>query len=732
LTIFFAGFAQDIKPKKDLKVGLVLSGGGAKGFAHIGVLKVLEQAGIRVDYIGGTSMGAIVGALYASGYSADQLDSIISHTDFNTILQDKLPRDSKSFFQKENDEKYFVTLPITHNSIQLPTAISKGQNVFNLFSKLTEHVSNIQDFKKLPIPFLCMATDLETGKPVILDHGYLPEAIRASSSLPTLLEPVVIDGRLLSDGGIVNNFPVQEVLNMGADVVIGVDVQSKLKTRDQLTTAPKILMQIINFNMYAENAYKKHLTDIYIHPDVKEYNVVSFDKAKEIIKAGETAALKELPNLRAMAMQQSDRGKPVIRKAIVDKNSLIHIKAIDIKGLKRYSKAYIINKLDIKIGDSITFNEFQNGIDRLSATENFIAIRYKFLPIEGGSKIVFDIEESTQNSSFSIGVHYDELFKTGVLLNYQTKSLLHKNDILSTDLVLGDNLRYNVNYFIDNGFHWNFGFRTRYVNLTHDITIKGSSFQNDNITTNSEKILLDYNDFTTQFYAQTTFNQKFITGLGLEYKYINAYNQSTINNISKKFYYQNENLLNAYFYLKLDTYDAKYFPKSGMGFTTTFKTYLTSSTLPFSTFSQLDGSFSFAKTFFNRFTFQFITEAGTTIGKNLSPGLDFHLGGVEQNLMNTFKPFYGYDIADLNDRGYLKSTFIFRQEFFKQNYVSFRANYARIDKNLFNSGNLFQNTKSGYAFSYGIKSFLGPIEFIYAWSPDTDKKYWYLNVGFWF
>lgn len=729
---FLNGFAQDSIPKTNLKVGLVLSGGGAKGFAHIGVLKVLEEAGIRVDYIGGTSMGAIIGALYASGYSANQLDSIIRQTDFNNILQDKLPRESKSFYQKENDEKYVITLPVNGKSIGLPSAISKGQNLFNLFSRLTEHVHDIQDFNNLPIPFLCIATDLETGRQVILDHGYLPEAIRASGSLPTLLEPVIIDGKYLSDGGIANNFPVQEIINMGADVIIGVDVQDKLKLRDNLTSATSIIMQVINFNLYSEDADKRKLVDIYIHPIVKGFSVVSFDKTDEIIKSGEDEARKEMPYLKSIAQQQSDKLKQVKGVTIYPKNRKINISEIEINGLSNYSNEYIINKLDIKVGDSIIFSNFKNGIERLSATNNFKSINYKFLPKDNGNKIIMDIKESNLKSTFSISGHYDNLYKTGVLLNYKTKGFAIQNDVFSTDFVLGDNVRYVVNYYIDNGFSWNFGFRTRYVKFIDDITILGGAFQNDNVILDSEKRPLNYNDITTQFYAQTTYKQKFITGLGLEHKYLKVFNISTISSQTKKIFYENGNYYNAYFYLKLDTYDAKYYPKKGVGLSATYHAYLASSTKPFASFTQLDGSFSFAKSFSNRYTFQFITEAGSTIGINNDLGLNYHLGGEAQNFVNTFHPFYGYDVADLNENGFLKSTFIIRREFFKENYLSFIANYARVAHDLFNKGKLFQNTKSGYAISYGINSFLGPIELIYSWSPDSNQKFWYLNFGFWF
>ncbi|MFT5791621.1 MAG: NTE family protein, partial [Saprospiraceae bacterium] len=248
-TLF--GFSQeDNDVQKDVKVGLVLSGGGAKGFAHVGVLKVLEEAGVRVDYIGGTSMGAIVGSMYASGYSAKEIDSLIRTFDFDKIMQDEVPRKSKPFYEKENGEKYAITFPLKKGKITIPKAVSKGQNVLNLMTELLQHVDTITDFNKLPIPFFCIATNLETGKQEILNSGFLPKAVQASGAFPTLLEPVEIGGKLLIDGGVVNNFPIDEIIEMGADIVIGVDLRSDYDEKDELDSALKIVNQIISFQMY--------------------------------------------------------------------------------------------------------------------------------------------------------------------------------------------------------------------------------------------------------------------------------------------------------------------------------------------------------------------------------------------------------------------------------------------------------------------------------------------------
>src|SRR5690606_17150603 len=172
-------------------------------------------AGVRIDYIGGTSMGAIIGGLYASGYSAHQLDSIFHSTNFNILIQDELPRSAKTFYEKRDSEKYALTLPFDNFKISFPSGLSKGQNVYNLISRLTLHLDDKSRFEELPIPFFCVAVDVETGEEVILDQGYLPQAIAASAAIPSLFSPVMLEGRLLTDGGVVNNYPVEELRRRG-------------------------------------------------------------------------------------------------------------------------------------------------------------------------------------------------------------------------------------------------------------------------------------------------------------------------------------------------------------------------------------------------------------------------------------------------------------------------------------------------------------------------------------
>ena len=269
LLISFSAKAQnDSTQMQNQKVGLVLSGGGAKGLAHIGALKTIDSLGVKIDYVAGTSMGAIIGGLYASGYSGKQIDSIFKSVNFDELISDNLPRNAKTFYERDNSEKYAVTLPFNNFKVQIPSAISRGQNVFNLFSKLLLHVSDIKNFENLPIPFFCVATNIETGEPVILNNGSLPQAIAASGALPSLFQPVIINNQILIDGGVVNNYPVDELRAKGMDIIIGVDVQDGLAERSELNSAPNILLQISNFRTINAMKDKAKKTDIYIKPDI--------------------------------------------------------------------------------------------------------------------------------------------------------------------------------------------------------------------------------------------------------------------------------------------------------------------------------------------------------------------------------------------------------------------------------------------------------------------------------
>ncbi len=713
---------------KKPRIGLVLSGGGAKGFAHIGVLKVLEQQGVKIDYIGGTSMGAVVGGLYASGYSASQIDSIFKNTNFDELLKDYIPRDSKSFYEKHNDELYAVSLLFNKFNIGVPIALSKGMYNYNLLTKLTDPVKHIRDFNKLPIPFVCIATDIESGKEVVFHNGYLPQVMLASSAFPTLFSPVEINGKMLVDGGVSNNYPVDEVKKMGADIIIGVDVQDDLRDRSSLKEATKIMVQITNLQMIDKMKENISKTNIYIKPDITNFSVISFDKGQEIIKRGEDAAklmivkIKKVANPKEFVQQKMKLNKG---------NNILYLKMITINDVKNYTRAYIIGKLGFKEGNKISYQDLKKGINKLNATQNFGAISYSIDQLEDGENLNLIVRESEDKTFIKFGLHYDGLYKSAILVNLTQKKSLFKNDVISVDISLGDNFRYNLDYYIDNGFYFSFGFKSRLNQFNRNVATDfnhGVTFSQLGIST----LNIDYLDFNNQAYLQTIFAQKFLIGAGLEWKHMKI-NSNTLSNQSSIF--ENSDYGSVFGYLKYDSFDNKFFPKKGWFFNGDIQSYLysTNYTNQFNRFSIAIGEAGISRTFFKKINLKLTTEAGFSLGANSVPFLNFVLGGYGYNTINNFKHFYGYDFASLSADSYIKSTGTLDLEFYKKNHVNFSANYANLQDNLFGNGNWLSTPRySGYAIGYGLETVLGPIEVKYSWSPELPKGFVWINVGFWF
>ena len=718
----FSSFSQDTIRRP--KIGLVLSGGGAKGFAHIGVLKVLEEAGVKIDYIGGTSMGAVIGGLYASGYSATQIDSIFRVTNFDELLQDYIPRSSKSFYEKQNDELYAISLPFKKFSIGVPIALSKGMYNYNLLTRLTHSVRNVRDFSQLKIPFVCIATDIETGQEVVMRSGYLPQAMLASSAFPTLFSPVEIDGKLLIDGGVSNNYPVEEVRKMGADFIIGVDVQDDLKDRNSLKDATRILVQISNLQMIESMKDKIKKTDLYIKPDISKYTVISFDQGQEIILRGQEAASACLEQMKTFSTGNYKES----RVAVV--NDTLKINRIFVNDIKNYTASYVIGKLGFRQGSVIDYNEMKKGINTLNATQNFSAISYSFQTNENGTDDLFVTLTENRNKSFlKFGLHYDGLYKSAILVNITQKKSLFRNDVLSLDFGLGDNFRYNLDYYIDNGFYFSFGVKSRYNQFNRNVS---TDFNDGNIFNQFaiNKLNVDFSDITNLAYVQTLFFQKFLIGTGLEFKHIKITSTTLEDN---KTIFENSDYVSVFGYIKYDSLDNKYFPKKGWFFNGFLNSYLYSSdyTNQFNRFSIMKGEAGITRTFFKRLNLKLTSEAGFAFGETSVHFLDFVLGGYGFSEINNFKPFYGYDFLSIAADSYIKSLATIDIEFYKKNHINFSANFANVENRLFSTGNwLSTPTYSGYAFGYGLETIIGPIEVKYSWSPELPKGFTWFSIGF--
>jgi NTE family protein len=720
----YHSFSQDTIKKP--KIGLVLSGGGAKGLAHIGVLKEIEKAGIKIDYIGGTSMGAIIGGLYASGYTATELDSIFKGTNFDELLQDFVPRNNKTFYEKQNDEIYALTLPFQKFKVSFPRGLSKGLYNYNLISKLTHNVRHIRNFNELKIPFLCIGTNVETGEEVVFNKGSFPLALLASGAFPSLFSPVEIEGKLYIDGGVTNNYPVEEVRKMGADIIIGVDVQDDLKNIEQIKGATGVLVQISNFQMLEKMKAKKELTDIYIKPNIEGYSVISFDQGETLVKKGVEAALLVKDKLDKLGTNY----KPV--SVNQSKTDSLFIQGVAINGLQNYTQSYVLGKLRFKVGTKISYTDLQNGINNLNATQNFSLINYQLVKDDDLDILLLTVKENAIKTYMKLGLHYDDLFKTSALINVTQKKVLFKNDVASLDLILGDNIRYNLDYYIDNGFHWSFGFKSK-LNQFNKTTSKTDFNAGHTLSTSGLNSLnIDYLDFSNQAYLQTIFVQKFLVGAGVEHKHITISSNTVQNTIP---YIDKSDYLSIVGFLKYDSFDNKYFPKKGLYFMGDVQSYLSSTdeNNNFSKFSNFKADVAIVQTFFKKISVKLQSEGGFLAGESTSHVFDYVLGGYGFNSFNNFRPFYGYDFLELSGDSYVKGSVTLDYELAKKNHINFTANYSNIGNNIFETKNWIVHPKySGYAFGYGLETLLGPIELKHSWSPETGKHYTWFTVGFWF
>lgn len=722
LCCLFYGFLSS-QTKERPKVGVVLSGGGAKGYAHIGALKVIEDAGIQIDYIGGTSIGAIVGGLYASGYTADELKEIMYSLDLTSMIMNEKSRRELPFFDKSYREKYILQLPFDNFKLGFPNAISSGQGTVDELTYLFRHVHDIQDFKDLPIPFVCVATKLSNGESVTFREGFLPQVVMASGAYPTLLEPVYINGEKYIDGGVRNNYPVQEVIDMGADIIIGVDLQEGLLSQDELNSATKVIEQIISYEIAEKSKEQSELVDLSIQPDLTGFSVTSFEYKTEIINKGTDAAKDVWDQLQEIAHLQGNIQTD--RKKIVE-NEYILITDLEINGLESYNRSYVKGKLGINPPHLVSYQNIRNGIKSLYSSGNFNKVFYRIKTNEKGyNTLSLFVREESSKQSLKFGLHYDDLFKTGLLLNFTSKKVLLNNSVLSADLVLGDFPRYELNYYIDNGIYPSFGLYSGFKQFDTGVSLI-------NFNENSEDVSLNYqfNEFTNQAYIQSTLFEKYAIGGGIEHKYLDIHtNNLPISDPNKVI--ENSYFLNAIGYLKADNLDNPNYPRNGLKFNGLFKYLFNSNSDDFNETSMIALDVEGNKSLNGWLSVNAFGKFGTYFSNFPPNSQKFVMGGfVEQSFMN-YTRFYGLPFLYASGDNVMVIGSKLQGKFLRNHYVSGFLNLGNIE-NDFNDLNLLQYNYVGYGIGYGYDSPLGPINGLWTYSPNTKKGMFNVSLGFWF
>ena len=395
-TIWAEQTEADVAASPDdtrLRVGLVLGGGGARGAAHIGVLKELERRRIPVDAIAGTSMGAIVGGLYATGMSADELEYLVGSLDWAGALADKPDRKDLSFRRKQDDAEVPIgfELGVRGTELVLPKGVIQGQKLDLLLRELTQHASHINDFDQLPIPFRVIASDIERGEAWVMDKGDLAESIRASMSVPGVFAPVLIGDRLLVDGGIVGNLPIDVMQEMGVDIIIAVDVEFPLYGPEELGSVLAISEQMLTILIRKETRRQIERLgdrDVLIRPELGTYASTNFSEILDTIEPGEVAAREQSAKLADLSLDQAtwddylaNRKKPV--------EPASHLAFVRVVHDGKLAPAVLESKLSVEAGDSIDPAVLAHNANRLYGLQLYEQVSYRLIEENEGTGVEY-------------------------------------------------------------------------------------------------------------------------------------------------------------------------------------------------------------------------------------------------------------------------------------------------------------------------------------------------------
>lgn len=387
-----AGAAENAaSPEKPLRIGLALSGGGARGLAHIGVLKVLEEMRVPVHCVTGTSMGAIVGGAYASGSAPEQLEASVLKTDWSQVFRDQPPRQEISSRRKQEDYKtlFAPEYGVKDSGLVLPKGIIAGVSIEAYFRALTAQAVGIDNFSKLPIPFQAVASDIETGEAVVLNRGSVAQAMRASMAVPGAMAPVEIDGRLLVDGGIANNLPIDQARKLCADVIIAVNISTPPLKREEITSALSVSLQLINF--LGKQTVEQQLKslgdrDVLITPELGDLSSGNFGRAADAIRIGEEAARAMMNTLRRYSLPVGEYAA-LRSKQTADQKTLGVVDEIRFTGLERSNPEVLRSLVQSKAGEPLEQDRVSADLRRIYGRGDFESVDFR-IGDESGKRIL--------------------------------------------------------------------------------------------------------------------------------------------------------------------------------------------------------------------------------------------------------------------------------------------------------------------------------------------------------
>lgn len=398
------------------RIGLVLGGGGARGAAHIGVLKELERLRIPVDAIAGTSMGAIVGGLYATGVDAEDLEQLVSSLDWNAALTDEPDRGFLNFRRKQDDREFPVhfELGLRGTELLLPKGVIQGQKLDQLLRALTLHASHITDFDELPIPFRAIASDIVAGEAVVMDSGDLAMAIRASMSVPGVFAPVRVDGRLLVDGGLIGNLPIDVMQTMGVDIIIAVDVEFPLYKSEELGSVLTISEQMLTILIRKETLRQVEAlgdSDVLIRPDLGIYASTNFGEIVDTIEPGQRAVQEQAARLHDLSLPAADWEHYLAQRKLPP-NSIDNLAFVRVVHDGKLAAKVLESRLSVRAGDDVNADILAQNADRLYGLQLYEHVAYRLIEEDGGTGVEYRATAKSWGPNFlQFGVSLEDDFE---------------------------------------------------------------------------------------------------------------------------------------------------------------------------------------------------------------------------------------------------------------------------------------------------------------------------------
>lgn len=715
------------------KIGLTLSGGGAKGLAHIGILKAIDSAGLKVDYITGTSMGSVVGSLYAIGYSGKDIEAIARKLDWRLLLTNQTTMRSLSMEEKEEYSKYAIELPYSKGKFSLPTGALEAQELWIKLSELYFPVHHNKQFDQFPIPFKCIATDISNGDVVVQDRGEIVTAIRASMAIPGVFTTVDNFDRKLVDGGVVRNFPVTDVKEMGADIVIGSNVSHGLYSKEQLTNPAQILVQI-SFFKNAEGFKKQiELCDYYIDHNFKNYSTGSFDKANEIIDSGNAKGDSLYPIFKRLADSLNLLyGKPVQKKIALPQS--VFITSFEVKGLKQMPVNSFLNSIHFQPLKSYTVQELSDMIRRASGTRYYNYVHYNLLPEGDGKALIsFEVDENTPMLS-KLGIHYNTFTGISLIGNLTTRNYFFPNSRSFVTFNVGENFRFR-------GEHLQYIEKNKQIALIPNIQFE--SLKVNTYDDFKKDGLYRQNYFKFEVKLQSSVSRNHVFGAGTSYEWVQY--RPIIQSVLE-INGRNE-FLTSFGYYHLNTLDKPLYPDRGIKlkaelgqiyyqrqklFYSSRGTVIdTPDSLSISakTYTQATLNMAFYTPVSTKFTLSGLFQSGINFDSRQNIFNAFSVGGLNRMYRNQIL-FPGLQDMTVFSHSVASMQLSLRWKLLPAFYLIGQS--SLLANNFLGNENQLQKPKwlTGHAITFAYRSLLGPIELSAMYCDQARTLQTYVTIGF--